>query len=205
MIGNLLSRLAEVCLLIGDYGGAKACQGEAVAHNRDVGSQRYLATHLIFLGRICFVMGEYDEAEACCHRALAEFQSLGVQHNNPFVFSTLGNVAVARGDYREASKKFQQAMEIWVENQDEWQCLSILTDLSGLLAATGKVELAVELAALALDHPHSDSYTRDQAKKLLGDLEAQLSPETFAAAQKRGKGLDAEATAKGLLEELAHR
>jgi hypothetical protein len=66
------------------------------------------------------------------------------------------------------------------------------------------VERAVELYALALRHPYvaNAQWFEDVAGKHIAAAAKALPPDVVAAAQKRGRARDLEATVKELLSEL---
>ena len=68
-----------------------------------------------------------------------------------------------------------------------------------------KREWALELLALVLRHPSTWQWTKDRAAPLIAELEVELSPDLFAAAQARGRARDLDATVKELLVELSRR
>jgi len=65
--------------------------------------------------------------------------------------------------------------------------LEVLVGLATLEAQAGAAERAIELLALALQHPAGTQRTRDQARRLLAELVSGLPPEVVAAAQARGQ------------------
>jgi len=78
----------------------------------------------------------------------------------------------------------------------------VLLGPAALLAQTGEVERAIEVAALARHHSASVEETRDKAQELLDRLRCDLSPEAYSAAEARGRARDLEATVHELLAEL---
>jgi hypothetical protein len=115
----------------------------------------------------------------------------------------LGNLALALGDSQEARDRYQSALEIGVNVQDEVLCLDGLAGLAALLKTAGDAERAVELAVLAVNHPNIRILTREKTKKLVEELNTSLPPKVYSAANERGKGLELMPTVKNCLTELA--
>jgi hypothetical protein len=57
--------------------------------------------------------------------------------------------------------------------------------------------------ALVLRHPATWQWTKDRVAPLIAELEVELAPDIFAAAQERGKARDLDATVRESLAELA--
>jgi LuxR family maltose regulon positive regulatory protein len=75
-----------------------------------------------------------------------------------------------------------------------------LAGIAELFAAEGQLARAVELSAFILHRTHDMQFNpRGRATHLLEELEAELPPESFAAAVERGKALDLEMTVEALL------
>jgi hypothetical protein len=70
------------------------------------------------------------------------------------------------------------------------------------LARKGHLGAAVELAALILHHPASVEETQSKTQELSAQLQSQLEPAAFAAAQERGRARDLDATVRELVSEL---
>jgi hypothetical protein len=80
--------------------------------------------------------------------------------------------------------------------------LDTFDGIAMLLAGEGEREMALELLTLAVHHPASAQTSRDNAARLVAQLEAELPPDVVAAAQERGRARDLEATVAELLVEL---
>jgi hypothetical protein len=81
-------------------------------------------------------------------------------------------------------------LEIAVDLQAIDLILEDLVGIATLLSEAGEEEQAVELVACALSHPAISGKAQERAEQLLLDLESQLTPQTFAVAQDRGKAQD---------------
>jgi hypothetical protein len=156
-------------------------------------------------------VGEYGEAGVRYRETIATYKDIGVYWAKSLTgdrwgvarsLNELGKVALAIGDACQASVYYRQALEIAVDQHDvEWS-LDILVGLSTALAQSGVEKQAVELAALVLHHPATTDKVKDEAKRLVDKLQAELSLDVSTATQKRGQVRDLEATVRELLEEL---
>jgi hypothetical protein len=111
-------------------------------------------------------------------------------------------VALAAGDEGEARRQYRQALELAGDHPVEPLYLHLLLGPVRLFAHRGEAARAVELAALAMDHPSSIQETKDKASALLDELRGDLAPDLFAAAEERGRVRDLDATVEELLAEL---
>jgi len=114
----------------------------------------------------------------------------------------LGDVALAMANCQEAKELYQQALKTAIDRQFLELSLDVLTGWATLLAREGDREGALELVALTLNHPGSSETTKDKARRLVGELQAELPPAVFAAAQERGQARDLDAAVAELLTEL---
>jgi hypothetical protein len=71
--------------------------------------------------------------------------------------------------------------------------ITVLCAMAALLAAEGQKGRAVKRLAFVLNHRATMAHDRKRARRLLAELETELPPDLFAAAQERGKALELEA------------
>ena len=158
-------------------------------------------------------VGDYEEARERHQRALARYRDEGIYWKEelevvggswgvPVSLQRLGDVALAQGDLAEAGRYYGLALDAASDRPEEGLKPHILLGPAALLARTGDVEQAVEVAALARHHPASVEETRDKADELLDGLQAELPPEAYVAAEASGRARNLEATMRELLVEL---
>jgi tetratricopeptide (TPR) repeat protein len=157
---------------------------------------------------------DYPEAKAYHQRALARYREvaayrqaelavIGGSWGVPVSLQRLGDVALAQEDLAEAERYYGLALDAASDRPEGGLKPHVLLGPAALLARTGKVERALELAALARHHPASVEETRERADELLNRLRSELSPEAYAAAEAHGQARDLGATVSELLEELS--
>jgi tetratricopeptide (TPR) repeat protein len=175
-VGRIHSHLGDVALAVGDYGTAGEYHLQALKCYKDVG--------------------------ICWHQTSL---SIGGCYGIPISLQTLGQISLALGNDRVAQQHFHQAVEIAIEQSYTELHLHLLLGPVRLLTREGKVEKAIELAALAQHHPESVEETREKAGKLLDALRAEMAPDLFDAAQKRGRERELDTTMQELLVQLGEQ
>ncbi|MBX3085689.1 MAG: hypothetical protein KF716_28890 [Anaerolineae bacterium] len=114
----------------------------------------------------------------------------------------LGDTAQASGDYAGGRSLLRQALEIAARILWLPLILAILVSISDLFLQTGENELAVELAALVVQHPASEPPTQSRARRLLLQSQRLLPPEIYVAAKSRGETDDVIAITSSTLDQL---
>ncbi len=207
----VLLDLSNIALGQEDYGRAKQFALEALASAQMVDHQLMKLRTQRCLGSIAHLQEDYAEANRYYVESLATAETMGNRWGVSSAFRSLGAVACGRGDYTEARQHFRKALSIAEDVHNVPEVLNILGEIAGLQVQERRRERAVELLALVLSHPASGHDTKDRielmgaeerATQLYAYLEGQLSPDTFAAAQARGRVRDLDATVKELLTDL---
>jgi tetratricopeptide (TPR) repeat protein len=152
----------------------------------------------------------YAKAFNPLHQAVSALHQGVVDESQEFIawsMAPLGRAALGLGDHEAAQRHLSEGLEITVQIRGFIPLLHLVPIVALLLAeeddAAAK-ERAVELQALAKSHPFlaKAQLFEDIAWREVRAATAALAPETIAAAQERGQGLDWWATAEQLLEEL---
>jgi ATP/maltotriose-dependent transcriptional regulator MalT len=163
-------------------------------------SQRWQeAWSLLGLGKTSYGEGDYSGASQYLEESLALCRELGWKLGVARTHVALGEVAVATADDEAARRSFRRALEIGLEIEVNPLLLGAMSGAGRLLAQGGELTWSVELLALALDHPASHAETKNAAAGALDEIESQLPQAVFKASVQKGKGLDLERTATGLI------
>ncbi|MFL7807215.1 MAG: hypothetical protein AB8I80_01220, partial [Anaerolineae bacterium] len=205
--------LGHVAFAREDYVQARRCYREGLALFRQVGQIWAVGRLYSHLGDVAMAVSDYGEAKACHQRALARCQEVGVYWlaegtavggawGVPVSHQRLGDVALAQGDLAEAERCYGLALEAASDRPEGGLKPHVLLGPAALLARTGEMQRAAELAVLARHHPASVEETRTKAEELLDRLRSELSPEAYTAAETRGRARDLEATLHELLGKL---
>ncbi|RMF29683.1 MAG: hypothetical protein D6759_13410 [Chloroflexi bacterium] len=181
-----------------DYEEAKRLHRESLAILREERDRWGEALALGNLGEAARHLGEYAEAKRCHEESLALRREIGDRWGIAIALSSLGSVAAALDRHHEAKRYFGQALRIALEVSSFPLALDILVEFSEVLKREGKVERALELLALPLNHPATEAWVREKADALFRELSSQLPPTTVAVLQERGKAKTLEEIAKSL-------
>jgi len=106
----------------------------------------------------------------------------------------------ALGNEAEAERGWYRALRITTETKSTFIALEALVGIARLSAKQGKIERALELLLIVLNHPASLQETKTRADSLRTELEAQLTPRQVEAVQARTGEKKFEAVVEDLLE-----
>lgn len=197
---------------------AKQLMEESLALCREVGPLEQISSRLIFLGDIAISMERYEEAQSYFEENLDLAKQFGFKAKVPWSLIGLSEAALGMGDFQAARDCLLEALAseaanippfslgvlakawaMYLKKQADW---AGATSGPEALANLEQKKQAVEILSLVMAHPATWQVHKDRVAPLLAELEAELPPEVFAAAQGRGKARDLWATAEELLEKL---
>ncbi len=190
-----LGRLGSLARTIGAYADAQQRYRESLAIFTALSHRLGMGMALGNLGRVAFAQGKLAEAHQLHQESLALSRAVGNKRAIAISLNQLGLVRHALGDYRTARQAFDEALTTALEIGMAPLALEVLAGLAALVAHEGAAERAIELLALALQHPAGTQRTRERAGRLLAELAPGLPPEIVAAARERGQ--------TGTLDDLA--
>jgi trehalose/maltose transport system substrate-binding protein len=218
-----------VSLALGGLGRAAWVQGDArlveakrlfeesLTICREISHRAEVVIRLGFLGGVNISLGDYEAAQKCFREALQLAREIGYQIGLAFSLNGLGEVACKLRDFQSARQYLSEALTIAIDIQSPFDALEALMYWAILLtkddafpadtdssraARTGQ---ALELLALAINHPASWQIFKDKVARIIADLETELSPEIVAAVQMRGKARDLWVTTEEVLAEMKAR
>jgi class 3 adenylate cyclase len=174
---------------------------EALSLAREAGAQTLAARALNILGENARNQVKYVEAVPYYQEALLIYRALGHQFGIALVTLNLGHVAAASGDAKTAGGHYLASLRICLDIGALSFTVEGVAGLTGLKAAGGEAERALELLGLVLHHPACDEDVRLAANPVLAHLRASLPPEVVEAGLERGRALDFDSTARALLAE----
>jgi tetratricopeptide (TPR) repeat protein len=194
--------LGEIAYALGQFAEAEARFQQELAILRDQGYRERLSWGLSRLGAALLAQERLSEAATLLAEALATAQGCGDPQGISRAHTQLGYLALKQAAPDTAQRHWRTAIEMTWRVQDRPHLLLVLDALIGLATLMGQAgdgEQAVELLALVHSAAHIDRRTETQAEQLLAELEAHLSPASFAAAQARGRALELGATVATIL------
>jgi tetratricopeptide (TPR) repeat protein len=165
---------------------------EGIATARAADDAGWVALANAGLGELAYERGQYEVARLHAGEALVYFRESGAIPWSWMPSYVLGQTARAQGELREAWQHLHESLRDSMITRAILATISILRAMAALLAAEGQKERAVERLAFVLDHRATMAHDRKRARRLLAELETELPPNVFAAAQERGKALELE-------------
>ena len=188
-----LDGLGTVARLQGKHQQSKQLHRESLSICQEFEERRGIALCLNNLGLLAYDMQDYPTAEQYLHESMTRYREIGHQHGVASDLCNLGYVlcALGRDRHEEARESFHQSLEIALKIDTRPVALNCLVGLATLqfagLPEQAGLKQAVELSALALQHPASEQETKERARRLLDLLASKLSPESMATSLERGE------------------
>ena len=206
LLGSVQSYLGTALWLQGDFDGANRCYQDSLVVSRRSGQQTEVASCLSSWGCLAYSRGEYHQAEKYQQESLAIWRQVG---NEPEIASCqryLGYIATAESEqqWSLARQYFSQALQLALKHRLAPLALDVFAGVAEVVAPAGESPLAVELLALAEDHPASTHETRERARLRFGQLSAAMPISDAQTARARGEALDWREAAGSLVTQLAH-
>ena len=160
---------------------------------------------LMMLGHVASGQAEFEESRKFYLRALGAAKEVGFRWGIENSIHYLGQVSLAMEENAEAEAYFLQSLRVAEEIGLSRDLIYLMFEFARVRVAEGSSERAVELLALVIEHPAGrlarlgEERIRDSAQSLLEDLEAELPPETFAAALRSGQTLELDQVVEELI------
>ena len=170
-----------------EYAAARRYYQESLDLRREVGDRHGVAVSLHNLGQVATALGTYDDAKKFFDESLSIFAELNSHRESAYPLSGLGDVACIVGAYSEALAYYQNALRISTEIQNAAKVLDVLTKIAQVQARAGRIEKAVEILVLVTEHPRASTKTRDEAERILSELEAEQPEGTLGTWREREK------------------
>jgi ATP/maltotriose-dependent transcriptional regulator MalT len=184
---NVLGLLA---VNLGDYEDSMRCYKESYKLARDGGSRNFIAYGLQGISRAAFMLCDYAEAARLAQESLTIFrQSGGDQVGSIYGNTYLGASLCRLQQYEDARHHFCNALQTAARVEAITVFLYSMAWMAELLAAEGQRDQAVAVLAITLHHSLSWMETRDQARRVLAQLEPELPP-LVAAGIREGWNVD---------------
>ena len=185
-----------------EYNSAREYLQAGLEHLRALGD-RWASTWILNqLGILCIETKAYSEARQCFQETLNICQEVGDWGGIAFSLGVLGTIAALQHEYKSSWRYLINAIRVSYKWKREPFIAWYLVDLAQVLAAGGHKERAAEILAFLLIYA-TDPFTRNYVQKLFLQLEAELSPAGFTAAQRRGEAHDIDVMIKMLTLEFA--
>ncbi|MDL1900363.1 serine/threonine-protein kinase PknK [Anaerolineae bacterium CFX9] len=152
------------------------------------------------LGDAYMELGQVEQASRLYRESHDLYQQADYRWGVSAALTRIGNVASAEGRFQDGARDLIQALRIAVEARAQTQAVASLVAMAGLLARTGRREVALEYVTLAVNHPAIDGQTHYVAERLLNTLRRELPAEAIERATERGKRLELKEVAARILQ-----
>src|SRR5262249_20512141 len=137
------------------------------------------------LGALALRQGQPTQAQRQLRDGIAVLRELGEWWYVAQALKALGEATYALGDDTEAQRCFLEGFKTAVAAQALPVALEALVGMAAMRLRAGASESALELLTQILGHPSSSQETKARAEQLRAEVERQLSPEQWEAAQAR--------------------
>lgn len=200
-----LNLLGDSALALGDMVAAQQHFEASYALRKEFNDPEGVAVALNHLGEVALRQKDYQKAQQHFQQSYAIYRDINDKGGLATSLNGLGQTACALGEYPAARQRLRQALEIAAGIRFLPLTFSILMSLSDLLLQTGPQERGLELLAFTRGHPASDQETKAVARQRLSGYEAELPPDLFSCAIRRGQNSDLEAIVAALQVELTSK
>jgi tetratricopeptide (TPR) repeat protein len=191
----------------GQYDRAQDHVQTGLLVSREMGYRGEAGVALFVQSFLAAAQGSYAEAQQLSQKSIAILQQTEQPHGLGQALSSLAYAVLRLGQLDRAQRHFHDALQMATEIQDVVSLVTALPGIALLLAERGKVELAVEIYALASRYPGiaNSRWFEDMVGEHIASIAEALPSETVAAAQKRGRARELDTTAMQLQIELKKR
>jgi tetratricopeptide (TPR) repeat protein len=124
----------------GDYGGAGALCGEALALYRDLGHKQGVAASLNTLATVALEQGDYGQATGLFEESLAMYRELEDKWGIALDLNGLGVTAWYQNDYERATPLFEESLAMYREQGDKQYFANALSNLGAMAWFQGNYE-----------------------------------------------------------------
>ncbi len=182
------------------YEAAAAQFHAGLERSLQIGDAGKIALGRLEFGNLALIRGDHREAKQQLSEGLRGFESAGQAWGVALALDLLGYLACQEGNFELAQTRLSSALETALSRSLFPFATNVIAAGALFFARTGNPERAVELLSFTQNHPATERHTiTRRVTPLFAELEARLSPESFASAVQRGKQLDFD-TLKRLLD-----
>lgn len=205
LIAFTLFAVSMGALITEDYPEAKRFAESNLDLYEEIGDVIGSTMPLIVLGHVALAHDEFEQAKKYYLRCLNTSRQVGFHYAVQTSSKYLGKVALSMGELAEAENYLAQSLSISIEIGFVRDIVNLVYEYARLRVAQDNPEAAIELLALALQHPAShqtrwlEGRISDSAIDLLDKLEAELPQETYTSALERGQELELDEIAGDLV------
>ena len=194
--------LAEYHML--NYEAARAIGQQAFEIVEACGDINLRASVAQLFGDIAYRERHYSEARRWYARRLQFIEAIDQAVLVGEAHVALGHVAFCMKEYSDSVYHYQQSLRVLADLPGRtYVVMTALIGMAELWTTRHRYMAATELITLVIHHPTTLQPDREQALQQLYRLQVKLSPDTFAAAQGRGRELELSLVVSQLNGELS--
>lgn len=163
---------------------------------------------LVTLGHAAFALGDHAQAKEVYLRCLKTSEAVGYRWGTANACRYLGQIALSINETVEAETYLLRSLRIADDTGLGRDKANLLYEIARVRVAEDRLDQAVELLAVVLQHPASRLHRlgggriRDSVQGLLATLKTRLSIDAYAAAWDRGNDLEFDQVVVDLLAAL---
>ena len=176
------NNLSYVALSRRDYDTAQDWAEQALFYYKEVGDKRGEGEALGNLGEIAFYQQKYERSLTIYQQCITLYEGIGLSTSS--FHNDLARVALAQNQYKEAQRELHKAL---AQKPNSYLTLDILTNMAAVLVHIGEREQAVALLVFIKQHGTAELLLKERASAHLAELEQELPPAQFAAAQSQAE------------------
>jgi tetratricopeptide (TPR) repeat protein len=197
-------------LMAGDFATGKKVLVEGMHAYEQLDERYWLSANLQHQAQIATAEGRIEDAIDLYGRSTEKGRGLGYLRVLQMSWTGLGDVNLAAGNHADAETAYIESLITSEQMGMVREMLSIIAKVARIRAATGQNGEAVELLATVLTEPASDQQavfdrapTNETASAALEELQAEMDPDEFSAAQAAGTSRPFEVAAKELIDSFS--
>ena len=200
----LLACMGELAASLAKHADAQALLHESLSGFRTLGDGWATSLCMGHMGWIAQHRGQHQEALYHFQQQLALCKVVGDIGGMAVAITQIGVALEALGEPGTLNQQLADALQLSLEVRIEWVTwVTLLWAAEHFASAKGQAEKAVELFACLHKHFGHWPHKREVIEHYLDSLWAELSPEGFAEAVRKGESLSPEAATTALLQLLS--
>jgi DNA-binding SARP family transcriptional activator len=170
-----------------------------------LGAYREIGLANVILGMAYLGQRDFEAAESSALKSVKQYREINQQEELSLALAILVYTHLGRNQTQQAGRYLCKILQIGIDIHGVYPILYILYAASLILIECGKIEMALEVAALAERYPFvgNSRWFEDLAGLEIARAAETLPREVVTTAQERGRARDLWETAAELLKELS--
>ncbi len=189
--------------ILGAHLEAQAYIRESLELSSAAGDRLFYGMALSQLGEVTRALGDDAEAVRLLNESVTLLRELGEHWSTLHALIGLGAATLVIGDYATSRAAYSEALALGWERQALPEVLETMAGMARWSAQKGMPEQALVSAFFVLNHPAATEKTKEAARQLRLELEAQLGPDQLEAAQASALNISVETLVETILSSLS--